>query len=41
MDLSKAVASTAIVLAVMLVAGYAVGHEEEPAQETRVATVKS
>ena len=40
MDLSKAVASTAIVLAVMLAAGYAVGHQE-PAPEARVAAAKS
>jgi hypothetical protein len=40
MDLSKAVASTAIVLAVMLAAGYAVGHQE-PAPETRVAAAKN
>jgi hypothetical protein len=40
MELSKAVASTAIVLAVMLVAGYAVGHEEPTQEPSRVA-VKS
>jgi hypothetical protein len=40
MDLSKAVASTAIVLAIMLAAGYVAGHQE-PSAGAPVATAKS
>lgn len=42
MELSKAVASAAVVLAVVLATGYALGHQEQPVPEmAKAATTKS
>jgi hypothetical protein len=41
MELSKAVASAAVVLAVVLVTGYAAGHEEAQAPGAQVEAKKS
>jgi len=38
MELSKAVASAAVVLAVVLAAGYALGHQEPAPEAAQVAT---
>ncbi|MGH8567550.1 MAG: hypothetical protein ACREXU_05900 [Gammaproteobacteria bacterium] len=41
MELSKAVASAAVVLAVMLAAGYAVGHQEPVPEVAKAQTTRS
>jgi len=41
MELSKAIASMAIVLAVVLAAGYAVGNEEPAPEVAKAASTRS
>ena len=41
MDLSKAVASAAVVLAVVLATGYAIGHEETVPEIAKAETKNS
>lgn len=41
MDLSKAVSLTAVVLAVLLATGYAIGHQETVPEMAKAATTKS
>jgi hypothetical protein len=41
MELSKAVASAAVVLAVVLATGYAIGHQEPVPEIAKAATAKS